>query len=381
MSTLTPSKTSWRERVSSQLTGGIYVHVPFCQKKCPYCHFAVRSYQEPAVNAYIRALKKEWAAREHLFDTISTLYFGGGTPSLLDEKAFEIVFHIFPKCLGEITIEANPENITYEKMKFYKQLGINRVSIGVQSLSEDRLVAIGREHTAKKALEGIENTLKAGIENISVDLMYDLPNQTFGEFKDSVDQVSLLDITHISLYNLVFEPGALYYKDRNAIKQLMPNGDVSTKMLSYAIDRFEDAGFGRYEISAFAKKGYEAVHNTSYWKGLPFIGLGPSAFSYHDGKRFRNSLHQGKWHTAIEAGKEPVDFEEELKYPDNVHELLAIRLRILEGIDVSKFDLPNETLNKIEQLINGGYLEKRGNLTALTKRGTLFYDTVASELI
>lgn len=361
--------------------GGVYVHVPFCKKKCPYCHFAVRSFQKHGVTSYIKTIKREWEERKNLFDSISTLYFGGGTPSILSESDFENLFSTFPVCDGEITLEANPEDVTVEKMRFYHDLGINRISIGIQSLSETRLAAIGRGHTAKKALIAIEDTLKAGFDNISIDLMYDLPNQTLDEFKDSVSRASMLDITHLSLYNLVFEPGALYYKDRHAIKQLMPNGDESTNMLKYAIETFELAGLKRYEISAFSKPGFEAKHNTSYWKGTPFIGLGPSAFSYHNGKRFRNALHQGKWQQAIEAGREPVDFEEDLPHPANVHELLAIQLRLIEGVDLSTFNLPEETLYKIEQLKNGGYLRQNGDLTALTERGTLFYDTVAAELI
>ena len=377
----TKDQRSFRSAVSGQETGGIYVHIPFCRKKCPYCHFAVRSTQETAINSYIRTLRQEWHHRKELFEEISSLYFGGGTPSILSQSQFEKVFQIFPECNSEITLEANPEDVTYEKMLFYKELGINRVSIGVQSLSEKRLIEIGRGHSAKDAINAIEATLKAGIKKISIDLMYDLPNQTFDEWKESVDRASSLDVSHISLYNLVFEPGARYYKDRHAIKQLMPSGDDSTKMLEYAINSFEDRGFYRYEISAFAKDGCQAVHNVSYWKAIPFIGVGPSAFSYHNGKRFRNSLHQKKWQTEIEAGIEAVDFEEELTYPNNVHELLAIELRMIDGVDLLKFDLPEGTHFKINQLIDSGYLQKNGPKTALTKRGTLFYDTVASELI
>ena len=373
--------TRWRKAAQNCTTGGIYVHTPFCRKKCPYCHFAVRGYEKDRVNSYIKALKKEWEERKHLLNQISSLYFGGGTPSILDEVSFEKLFYIFPETVGEITLEANPENVTVEKMRFYRELGINRISIGVQSFNDERLKAIGREHSAKDALDAIENTLKAGFDNVTIDLMYDLPNQTTKEWEESVKIASTLDIAHISLYNLVFEPGALYYKDRHAIKQLMPSSDDSCHMLKYAINSFEDAGFHRYEISAFAKEGFKAKHNTSYWRADPFIGVGPSAFSYYDGARFRNSSHLTKWQSEIEAGREPIDFEESLPYPNNVRELFVIRLRLLEGVTITDFDLPQETLVQIDRLVEGGYLYKKDAHVALTERGTLFYDTVASELI
>ncbi len=374
-------KNPWRAQSPSQTVGGIYVHIPFCRKKCPYCHFAVSSYQEKSVASYIKTLKKEWEERKNLFETISSIYFGGGTPSIISESSFEEIFRIFPECLSEITLEANPENVTLEKMRFYRDLGINRISIGVQSLSDKRLEAIGREHSAKAAINAVETTVKAGFKNITIDLMYDLPNQSIDEWKETVLEATKLEITHISLYNLVFEPGALYYKNRHAIKQLMPSDNDSTSMLTFAINAFEDAGFNRYEISAFSKEGYQAVHNTSYWNGAPFIGVGPSAFSYHDRKRFRNSSYIGKWQAEIAAGREPIDFEEELTYPNDVHELLTIQLRLLKGVDLSEFALPQETVMKIDQLVDAGYLKKSHNRVALTTRGTLFYDTVASELI
>ncbi len=371
----------WRQKAAAPCVGGIYVHVPFCKKKCPYCHFAVRTHKDSLVSPYINTIRAEWEHRKELLDEVSTLYFGGGTPSIISSKEFEALFKIFPECKGEITIEANPEDVTLEKMSFLRELGVNRVSIGAQSFSDSRLKAIGRDHTSRDTNQAVEMTLRAGIENISIDLMYDLPNQTFAEWENSVSIAVGLPITHLSLYNMTFEPGALYYKDRHAIKQLMPSSETSTQMLSHAAFSFEAAGLRRYEISAFAKPGFMAQHNTSYWKGLPFIGIGPSAFSYYEGARFRNSSHISKWQLEVEAGKEPVDFEECLPYPQNVHELFVVQLRLLSGVNMDEFNLPEETLHKIDQLVAAGYLKKNHDQVALTTRGTLFYDTVATELI
>ncbi len=372
---------AWRTKSATHCSGGVYVHIPFCRKKCFYCHFAVRTHKDSLISPFISAIRAEWAERKELLDEVLTIYFGGGTPSIMTPKEFEALFKIFPHCSGEITIEANPEDVTLEKMVFYRNLGINRISIGAQSFSDERLKAIGREHRSKDTIHAVETAFRAGIENISIDLMYDLPNQTSEEWENTIARAIQLPITHLSLYNLTFEPGALFYKDRHAIKQLMPTSAVSAKMLSHAITLFESADLRRYEISAFAKPGFMAQHNTSYWKGVPFIGIGPSAFSYYEGARFRNSSHISKWQSEVESKKEPVEFEESLPYPNNVHELFVIRLRMLEGVDCDEFDLPQETLEKIDQLVLAGYLKKQKSHVALTTRGTFFYDTVATELI
>ena len=373
--------TGNRVKSSVICRGGVYVHVPFCRKKCPYCHFAVRPHKDAQVPSYLRSIRKEWESKQDLLDEVTTLYFGGGTPSLLSEQELEELFLIFPSTLGEITLEANPEDVTYPKFCFLKELGINRISLGAQSFSNERLSAIGRNHTAEDTIRAVEICKKAGFDNISIDLMYDLPNQTFTEWQTTVAQAIQLPITHLSLYNMTFEPGALYFKDRHALKQLLPNGEVSTKMLLHAIAVFESSGLKRYEISAFAKEGFCAQHNTSYWTAKPFLGIGPSAFSYYEGSRFKNSSHFPKWQAQVDSGLDCIEFEEQLAYPDNVHELFVVQLRLLAGVNLSEFDLPEQTLQKVSQLIDGGYLKKESHFLSLTERGTLFYDTVASELI
>ncbi len=340
-------------------------------------------YNEQTVKSYLSALPLEWNLRKNSIDSISSLYLGGGTPSLLSPKEIESILHLFPPINGEITLEANPENITLEKMKAYRDLGINRISIGVQSLDDSLLQVIDRRHTAKRSLDAIEATYKAGFDNISIDLMYDLPTQTPATFRRSLLEATKLPITHLSLYNLSFEIGSLYYKKEKELTPLLPNEEQSLEMIEDAAAILESGGLKRYEISAFARDNKISVHNTGYWVGRPFIGLGPSAFSYTYGKRHQNCKQIHKWASFLQEGKDPTDFEEALPYPSNLLELFAVRLRLLEGAYIDDFPpLPEDTHKTLKNLLQEGYLfSKYPGHFALTYKGTLFYDFIASELI
>ncbi len=311
---------------------------------------------------------------------IASVYFGGGTPFLFGPKA---IGEILPKCSGEVTLEANPENITLELMREYKNVGINRVSIGVQSLDDSSLSILGRNHGAKAAIKAIEATYSAGIENISIDLMYDLPEQTLASWENTLKQIEKLPIKHLSLYNLTIEPHTVFFKYRQ--KLILPNADDSLKMLEMAVDYLEGAGLKRYEISAFAKVGFEAVHNTGYWLARPFLGFGPSAFSYWNKKRFRNIANLNKYAKLLEEGKTPIDFEEALPYPNNLFELFAVELRMLKGIDLASFQqkhgqLPPDFFPKLHSLEQKGWITTTPTIS-LTPSGLLFYDSVAEELL
>ncbi len=334
------------------------------------------------VAIYLEGIKKEWDFRKNSLNEVVSIYLGGGTPSLLSlsevEKMLELFRLFSPK---EITIEANPDNVTLEKMQGYISLGINRLSIGVQSLDDSNLKMIERTHSARKAKQAVEIAYEAGFDNISIDLMYDLPHQTFLNWKKTVDEAVRLPISHLSIYNLIFEEGSLYYKKQSELTPHKPPEEESLKMLEYAVQTCEKNGLNRYEISAFCRNNQESIHNTGYWTGRPFIGLGPSAFSYLQGRRFRNICHLKKWHKALLNQEDPSDFEEFLPYPQNVHELLAIKLRLLKGISTSDFELPSETLLTLKSLAKDNFLHETGTHYRLTEKGKLFYDLVASELI
>lgn len=367
----------------------LYFHVPFCTKKCPYCHFFVIPHKSKAQTEFLDALHKEWQLILHKLQNkkIVSIYLGGGTPTLIGAEAVQTLLSWIPReedC--EITIEANPENVTLELMQALKKTGINRVSIGVQSLDDNLLTSLGRGHNSQKAIEAVTTTYNAGISNISIDLMYELPGQTLESWLSTLAQVGKLPITHLSLYNLTIEPNTPFYKRKDSLIPLLPSQETNLEMLQAAVEKLQSFGLNRYEISAFAKDGKESRHNVGYWTARPFLGLGPSAFSYWDKKRIRNSANLHTYSKLVHEGKSAADFEEELPYPDNLHELLAVELRLLRGVDLQEFEerhgkLPEDTYENLNLLRKKGWIKQEQKIVSLTETGLLFYDSVAEEII
>lgn len=367
----------------------LYFHIPFCTKKCPYCHFYVIPYKSHAQKQLIEALYGEWNL---IFPKLKnkkivSIYFGGGTPTLIGPDSINTILSwIQREADCEVTIEANPENVTLELMQRLKDAGINRVSIGIQSLDDPLLKTLGRTHDSQKALQAVHSTYDAGISNITIDLMYELPGQTKTSWNSTLEKVGTLPITHLSLYNLTIEPNTPFFKKKEQLISLLPTQETNLEMLELAVEKLESFGLKRYEISAFAKEGMQSRHNVGYWTARPFLGLGPSAFSYWERKRFRNAANLNKYSQLVQEGKSGVDFEEELLYPDNLHELLAVELRLLRGVDLDDFEnrhgkLPQGTYEKLAHLEEKRWLQKKENLISLSKTGLLFYDSVAEELI
>lgn len=368
-----------------QTTGEIslYFHIPFCNKKCPYCHFYSIPFDPALKGALLNGLTLELLKRKEGLANkkIVSIYFGGGTPSLLDaEDIFNILSLISNKEICEVTLEINPQ-IDKQKLLSFNQSGINRLSIGVQSFHDPTLLSLGRTHSAKASIECIENANHVGFSNISIDLIYDTPKQNMRSWKMSLKETLKLPITHISLYNLTIEEKTLFFKRKNEISPLLPSPNLSLKLLIEALQAFESANFSRYEISAFAKDNKYSRHNLGYWIGREFFGFGPSAFSFFQGKRFQNHDNLKKYLADLNSDKFPIGFIEELTYPDNIKELLTINLRVLEGFSIKKFNLPEESLMQIEKLKNDGFLEIVDEKYRLTNKGILFYDSVAEHLI
>lgn len=322
---------------------------------------------------------------------VVSLYFGGGTPSLFGPaRIAQVIEWISSYCklspAAEITLEANPENISQELMKAYCQAGINRVSIGVQTLDRRLLNLLGRLHDPAIALQAIHTTYQAGIPNISIDLMYDLPKQTLEHWEATLDEVHNLPIQHLSLYNLTIEPHTLFFKKQAEIKPWLPDEEASLAMYMMAIEKLENMGLNQYEISAFAQPGKESHHNTGYWLGRPFLGFGPSAYSYWEGKRFRNIANLSRYSQLLHSGQFPIDFEEKLDPDAHRRELFVIQLRMLRGVSIDSFtqehgDFEPATRITIARLIKESLLHQQEGKLYLTPRGILFYDTVATELI
>jgi oxygen-independent coproporphyrinogen-3 oxidase len=371
--------------MSGKKEASIYIHIPFCSKKCDYCHFYVIPDKEDHKSLLLKGLRSEIDSysNEIRENEIVSVYFGGGTPALFGPERIEKVLSLFPNLSAdcEITLEANPENITQELMNAYRQAGINRASIGVQSLNEPLLKTLSRQHSSQKAMDAIEATFAAGIENISIDLMYDLPGQTLDTWIETLNKATELPISHLSLYNLTFEPHTVFFKKREKLTKFIPSEEISREMYERAISIFEKGGLNQYEISAFAKNNKSSRHNLGYWTGRPFLGFGPSAYSYWNGKRFRNVENLNKYCKALDENASPIDFIEELDQEAKQRELLVIGIRVFSGVDLQKFVLDQQTLDSIDRLVSEGFLSLEKNTLKLTFKGILFYDSVASQLI
>lgn len=353
----------------------LYFHIPFCTKKCPYCHFYVLVNRSPLHDTLTKRFDEEWTLflPELEGKRIVSIYFGGGTPTLYGPEAIGKLIERARPWLSEdceITLEANPEGSDRELFSKFHAIGINRLSLGVQSFDDALLKTLGRTHSAKRAEEAIHSANAAGFTNISIDLMTEIPGQTEESMQRTLDTLPYLPLSHVSLYNLTFETGTAFARREKELKPFVPDGACSLKLLEMTIEALEARHLPRYEISAF---GRPSRHNLGYWTGRPFLGFGPSAFSYWKGERFRNGpLHQGG-----------VDFRETLPYPANVRERLAIQLRLLDGVDLATLGhpIPNETSHILLSLKEKGFVKEVGSKWQLTKQGLLFYDSIASELI
>lgn len=377
------------EPVASELS--IYIHVPFCKKKCPYCHFASVLDTPHGRAEYVEALLCEVdISATHLGDrTIRSVYFGGGTPFLIGPDALSTILQKigpFTHTEVEITIEANPDCIEKDSLEGYRAVGVNRLSIGAQSFNDEELQRLCRPHTSRDNIAAVEKAIETGFSNISLDLMYDLPHQTLPHFEHSLHTACRLPITHLSLYNLTIEPNTAWFRKKESLQKQMPTSDESAAMYSAAMDIARSYGFMQYEISAFAKNGFHSIHNSGYWQGREFIGFGPSAFSFIGGIRFSNTSDVSAYVDAIRKGLSPIDFKDSLSPKERLREMAAVGLRMNEGIDISllerRYGSTDEPLrDKLNSLANEELLVFNSGRYALTERGRMVYDSIAVELI
>lgn len=336
---------------------------------------------------FVKSLLLEWEQKKDQLHnrTLKSIYFGGGTPALLSPQLFEkILSKLSLNSAIEITLEANPENLNFELLKDFKSLGINRLSLGAQSFDDRLLKILSRTHDSKATLFALSAAEKAGFENISIDLMYDLPNQTREDWLETLKIASNQPITHLSLYNLTIEPETVFFKKRNQL--VLPNQEESLFMYQSAEKILSSAGLIPYEISAFAKPGYYSRHNVGYWTAREFLGLGPSAFSYFNQERFRNVPHYNKYKKALNEGLDPKEEPDHLTADERRKELLAVEIRLRRGVDLTHFQkrhgkLTPETEKSLQELIHKGWVQQKENTIKLTPNGILFYDSVAVELI
>jgi len=360
----------------------IYVHIPFCKKRCTYCNFysTVNAY---STDDYIEALEKEIETTTHFLKTkeIETLYYGGGTPSILTGRQINKIYTQLQRYynldkLKEFTLEVNPDDITPQYIEQILQTKVNRVSIGVQSLDDNILRFINRRHSAEAAKEAVKQLQEAGYSNISIDLIYGIPNQDQKSWEKTVEEAIALKVEHISAYNLTFEEGT----KMNQYKNQAPSEEEQIEQYETLTTKLEEAGYDHYEISNYSKPGKRSAHNSVYWSGGEYLGIGAGAHSYNKEKR--------SWNTEIKKDPQTGKLywekeEEELTQQDKYNDTVITALRTKEGIDISRIDKKykkhfEQTAQKLEK---SGVIKKEGNNYKITKEGINISNYIMREFI
>lgn len=374
---------------------GIYIHIPFCIQKCYYCDFISYANKEEKIEAYIQALKKEIEEESKQKEgEVTTIYFGGGTPSLLKSNHIQEVIETIRRHYkvvetAEITIEVNPGTVKEEELKEYKQMGINRLSIGLQSTKNKLLKQIGRIHTYEEFLTCYELARKAGFRNINVDLMLGLPNQTLQDVMESVQEVIQLEPEHISLYSLILEENTPLQAMIEKKIYSLPEEELERKMYWKTKQLLEKNKYHHYEISNFAKEGYESKHNVNCWSQKEYLGFGIAAHSYFNHKRYCNTDSIEEYIENLEQNKIErnrtiweIQSQEEKK-----KEYMLLGLRKIEGVSIQEFknqfiENPLYTFHKeLEKLVNGELIEVNLDQIQLTNKGLDFANLVWEEFI
>ena len=322
---------------------GLYIHIPFCKSKCVYCGF-YSTVNQKDVDKYVSFLIKEMAlrCREANDEPIKTVYFGGGTPSVLQISQLQQIINSAKKYFSfeenpEMTIEANPEQLTIDYCRNLKALGFNRISIGIQSFHDEILQFLGRKHSAKEALQAVENAHHAGFENISIDLIYGVNERNNALWQKELETAFHLPIKHFSAYALTVEENSLLYRRIHQHKTVEPDEDLASVQYNILSEVVENSPFAQYEVSNFAVKGYESKHNSAYWHRVPYIGLGASAHSYDGKHRQWNAPNLSGYFTQIEEGKTYHE-RETLTDIDQYNEFVLLGLRTRNGINLREME-------------------------------------------
>ena len=357
----------------------VYIHIPFCRSKCHYCSFV--SYPKLELKKdYLKALEQEINS-VYTGEVLKTLYFGGGTPSLLEpEEFYNIIKHFNITNSTEITAELNPDDLSFTYLRSLYDIGINRISLGVQSFDDDILKQINRRHDSKQVLKSVENAKNAGFKNISLDFIYGLPNQTSDMFLNDLKKAVNLEVQHISLYGLSIEKGCYFDKNR---PENLADEDEQADMYIEAVKLLSVCGFNHYEISNFAKEGFESKHNLNYWNNEEYYGFGVSAHGYLNGIRYGNKI------TIEDYLKNPLEREEERfeTEQDKLEEEIFLGFRKMSGINIgqinSKYgiDFEEKYLKILKKYEGLKLLEKTQYGYKLTPNGVLVSNTILAEFL
>ncbi len=376
---------------------GIYFHIPFCKSRCKYCDFFSTT-QLQKRKEYVNTLLQEILLRKKDIQQhpIQSIYFGGGTPSLLDstdiESLLKSLFIISsPLSIPEITLEANPQDLSLEKLKVYKAIGINRLSIGIQSFHDHHLQLLDRRHNAQEAIQAVQWAQEAGFTNISIDLIYGIPTQTMYEWSEDIHQALALNVPHISTYNLIYEEGT-------DLTQMLNNGiintldeDLENQMYELIVNTLKDNDYIHYEVSNFCKPNYQSRHNTSYWNNTPYVGLGAGAHSFTPNSEHQKAkAAQRSWNIAdldtyidsIQHGILPQE-NEILTPKDCYNEKVMLSLRTIWGLDLTTLSPQEHThcLLKAEKYLNNGLLAQENNRLIVSLKGTEILNLIIQDLM
>lgn len=371
---------------------GIYIHIPFCIKKCEYCDFVSYCNKEKYVLQYINALKKEIKNNINKEYKITTIYIGGGTPSSIEENYIADIIETIKLNMNdenlkefknvEVTIEVNPGTVTEKKLETYKEIGINRLSIGLQETHDELLKSIGRIHTYEEFLKTYNMARKIGFNNINVDLMIALPNQTIQDIKENLEKIIKLNPEHISVYSLILEEGTPFYNKYNENKIKLPGEELERNMYWYVKNTLENNGYIHYEISNFSKKGFESKHNMNCWNQEEYFGFGVAAHSYNNKTRYSNTNSIEEY---IKGSNKIIHEKQTLE--DMQKEYMLLGLRKIEGINIQKFKnkfaqnpifIFKEQLSK---LVDEELIVIDGNEIKLTNKGLDLANIVWEEFV
>lgn len=370
------------------MTQAIYIHIPFCSHICYYCDFNKVYLEGQPVDAYVNSLIKEmhFYQEELRQEPIKSIYFGGGTPSTLTCQQIERLFRALNSLVTygsnvEVTFEMNPNDVTFEKLTTLHACGVNRLSLGVQSFDDALLKKIGREHNKDQALRAIQEAKVAGFRNISLDLMFALPTQTIEIFEQSLNQALALNLPHYSIYSLILEHKTIFYNLMRQGKLPLPSQDVEADMFELAIGRLKTAGYDHYEISNYAKLGFESCHNLKYWANAHYFGFGAGAHGYLDGVRYQNHGPIQHYLAAVEKGSAVLK-KEKLSLNQRIEEEMFLGLRRRIGVNLTEFkekfnvDLMKVYGRSIAELEQTGLIEIKEQRIKLTHHGLFLGNTV-----
>jgi oxygen-independent coproporphyrinogen-3 oxidase len=372
---------------------GLYIHIPFCRSRCSYCDFATGIYQGELAERYVRAVVDEIVSSRNAGAFVDTIYFGGGTPSLLTPAQLDQILTVLSRQFNvdsgsEVTLEMNPGTVSREQLRAFRELGVNRASFGAQTFDDAELSKLGRSHTSAETLKTFDELRAAGFDNVSFDLIAGLPGQTLAGWRRNIEQSLALQPEHLSFYLLEVHSGTPLADHIRRGLQPVPDEDLAAVMYEWMLERAATAGYEHYEISNLSKPGFASRHNTKYWIGAPYFGFGCSAHSF-DGRsrRWSNQRDVSRYVECIEQRTSPVVEDQQLSDADLRAEKLFLGMRLMRGVDLREYselfgvDLRAEHRDELDRFRAAGLVEFDGDLIRLTRNGALMSNEVFAAFV